>query len=306
VVALVALVELPVLLKLRENAVEVVRLDLHPLSQLRNRDPGLLVHVRQHLLRPTATPARTPPSPGRSGGLGGSRTLRHRLTRQARDCRHPLCSLAHTLERIERLTDPTQLEMVMVPKVAGAAELAELERFRLIPICETATGIIAAAEIAAARGCVAVLWGSEDLTADLGGRSSRRADGSYQHVIQHARSSVLLAARANGRVAIDGVYLAIDDLDGLAREAAEGATIGFRAKACIHPKQVETVRVAFAPRSEEVTWARGLLEAASATKAGVFSYQGRMVDAPLLRHAEAILASAQRLPMTQRQPDPSS
>jgi citrate lyase subunit beta/citryl-CoA lyase len=224
---------------------------------------------------------------------------------------------ARTIVRINALSSPwgrddiealvpTQLEMVMVPKVAGAAELAELERFRLIPICETATGIIAAAEIAAARGCVAVLWGSEDLTADLGGRSSRRADGSYQHVIQHARSSVLLAARANGRVAIDGVYLAIDDLDGLAREAAEGATIGFRAKACIHPKQVETVRVAFAPRSEEVTWARGLLEAASATKAGVFSYQGRMVDAPLLRHAEAILASAQRLPMTQRQPDPSS
>lgn len=224
---------------------------------------------------------------------------------------------ARTIVRINALSSPwgrddiealvpTQLEMVMVPKVAGAAELAELERFRLIPICETATGIIAAAEIAAARGCVAVLWGSEDLTADLGGRSSRRADGSYQHVIQHARSSVLLAARANGRVAIDGVYLAIDDLDGLAREAAEGATIGFRAKACIHPRQVDTVRVAFAPRSEEVTWARGLLEAASATKAGVFSYQGRMVDAPLLRHAEAILASAQRLPMTQRQPDPSS
>jgi citrate lyase subunit beta/citryl-CoA lyase len=224
---------------------------------------------------------------------------------------------ARTIVRINALTSPwgrddiealapTQLELVMVPKVAGAAEFAELERFQVIPLCETAAGIIAAPEIAAAANCVALLWGGEDLTADLGGRSSRRPDGSYFHVIEQARSSVLLAAGAYGCVAIDGVYLAIDDLDGLAREAIDAATIGFRAKACIHPCQVDTVRAAFAPRPEELEWARGLIEAAAATTAGVFIYQGRMVDAPLLRHAEAIVASTPPSPRTEQAPGRSS
>lgn len=186
----------------------------------------------------------------------------------------------------------TELSMVMVPKVTSRTQLEAVERFQVIPICETAAGVLAAAEIASAPNCVAILWGGEDLMADLGGRSSRRADGSYHHVVQLARSSILLAASASGRLAIDGVFLAIDDLEGLASEAAEASALGFRAKACIHPSQVNPVRAAFAPRPDEVLWARGVLEAAAKTTAGVFSYEGRMVDAPLLRHAEAILAAA--------------
>jgi citrate lyase subunit beta/citryl-CoA lyase len=145
---------------------------------------------------------------------------------------------------------------------------------------------------------VAILWGGEDLIADLGGRASRRADGSYHHVVQQARSTVLLAAAAAQRIAIDAVYLRIDDLAGLAAEAGEAAELGFRAKACIHPAQVETVRAAFAPAAEEVAWAQGLLAAAASTTAGVFTYEGRMVDAPLLAHAETILAAARARPTT--------
>src|SRR5665213_1222215 len=98
VVALVALVELPVLFEMRKDAVEIVRLDLHTLRQLRDRNPGLLVHMRQHLLRPTTSAARTPRTPGRSTPLGSSRTLRC-----ASRCPH--CSLSHTLQRIKRFTN---------------------------------------------------------------------------------------------------------------------------------------------------------------------------------------------------------
>jgi citrate lyase subunit beta/citryl-CoA lyase len=189
----------------------------------------------------------------------------------------------------------TQISMVMVPKVSSAAELTALEPFQTIPICESAAGVLAAAEIAAATNCIAIVCGGEDLMADLGGRSSRRTDGTYHHVIQQARSTVLLAAGAFGRLAIDSVYLHINDLDGLASEAAEGASAGYCAKLCIHPSQVETVRASFAPAPEDVNWARGLMAAASRTDAGVFTYNGRMVDAPLMRHAEAVLAAADRV-----------
>src|SRR6202030_2384724 len=73
VVALIALMQLPVLFETRKDAVEVVRLDLHPLRQLRDRNPGLLAHMRQHLLRPTASAARAPRTPGRRTPLGGPR-----------------------------------------------------------------------------------------------------------------------------------------------------------------------------------------------------------------------------------------
>jgi citrate lyase subunit beta/citryl-CoA lyase len=196
-----------------------------------------------------------------------------------------------------------ELSMVMVPKVTSAAQLEAVERFHAIPICETAAGVLAAGEIASAPNCVAILWGGEDLIADLGGRSSRRPDGSYHHVVQQARSTVLLAASASGRLAIDGIYVDIEDLEGLAGEAAEASALGFRAKACIHPRQVNPVRAAFAPRPEEILWARGVREAAANTTAGVFSYEGRMVDAPLLRHAEAILAAARPPARTDAPPD---
>lgn len=188
----------------------------------------------------------------------------------------------------------TPLRMVMVAKAERAADLAAAERFDVVALCETAAGVVAAPAIAAAPNCIALMWGGEDLMASLGGRASRQADGAFHHVVQHARSTVLLAAGAFGRTAIDSVYIDIADTGGLARETAEAASIGFGAKACIHPSQVATVRDAFAPDAHEVAWARDVLEAArTAGTAGVFAHQGRMIDAPLLRHAESIISANQ-------------
>src|ERR1019366_9198986 len=107
---------------MREDAVEVVRLDLHPLSDLREREPGMLVHERQHFLRPATSAARTPRTPGRSGGPGGSRTFR-------RACSRRLCPLPHTLQRIKRLTDLrvllNQRLKLTQPLLQTAAKLAQ-------------------------------------------------------------------------------------------------------------------------------------------------------------------------------------
>jgi citrate lyase subunit beta/citryl-CoA lyase len=133
------------------------------------------------------------------------------------------------------------------------------------------------------------MWGAEDLMVSLGGRSSRHADGRYRDVAAHARSRVLLAAGAHARAAIDSVYLDIADLDGLRAEATDAAASGFAAKACIHPSQVEPVRTAFQPSAAELDWAARVLSVAE-TAAGVFAFEGRMVDEPILNQARRLQA----------------
>ena len=91
--------------------------------------------------------------------------------------------------------------------------------------------------------------------------------------------------------AIDAVHLDIGDLDGLRGEATDAAASGFVATACIHPSQVAVVRDAYRPTEEELAWAHRVL-AAAADARGVFSFEGRMVDSPVLRHAEHIVDRA--------------
>ena len=182
----------------------------------------------------------------------------------------------------------TPYDLVMLAKTESADEVAGLSPRRVVALCETPRGVLAATAIAACPTTVAMMWGAEDLVAALGGRSSRRPDGPYGDVARHARSQVLLAAGAYGVAAIDAIHLDIGDLDGLRGEATDAAASGFAATACIHPSQVAVVRDAYRPTEDELAWAQRVL-AAAADARGVFSFEGQMVDSPLLRHAEHIL-----------------
>lgn len=190
----------------------------------------------------------------------------------------------------------TGYRILMLPKAeraADAAALAESTGCATVALVETAAGVLAAEELAAEPSVVALMWGAEDLVASLGGTSSRGPDGRYRDVARHARARVLLAAGGRGTAAIDAVHLDIADLGGLEEEARDAVAQGFAATACIHPGQVETIRAAYRPSAEEVAWARGVLEAASAAGAsGVFAHEGRMVDEPVLRHARRVLQRA--------------
>lgn len=188
----------------------------------------------------------------------------------------------------------TPYRHVMLAKAESAAQLKELEGYSVIALCETAAGIVNAAAIAAEPNVVGLMWGAEDLLASLGGTSSRSDDGGYRAVALHARSTVLLAARAFGKDAIDSVYVNIPDLDGLGAEARDAVASGFGSKACIHPNQVAVVRDAYAPSESDVAAATELLRAAAAAGTGVFQYQGKMIDGPILKHAEATLRRAGR------------
>jgi len=187
----------------------------------------------------------------------------------------------------------TAYRTVMLAKAESGRDVAGLGGYQVLALCETARGILNAAALAALDNVAGLMWGAEDLVASLGGTSSRTPDGSYRDVARHARSQVLLAAAARDKPAIDSVYLDIGDVDGLAAEAEDAAASGFSAKAAIHPSQAGPIRGAFRPGEEETAYAAALLEAAR-HEAGVFSFRGRMVDAPLLRHAERILRRAGR------------
>lgn len=207
---------------------------------------------------------------------------------------------SRTIIRLNALdTDEAQLDLdavfqtpyrtVMVAKAEDAAAIAALDdSLHILALCETAKGVAAAEALAALDNVVGLMWGAEDLVASLGGTSSRGVDGQYRDVARYARARVLLAAGANSKAAIDAVYLDIADVDGLTAEAEDAAASGFTASACIHPSQVEVIRAAHQPHEALIGWARSILAAADGQH-GVFSYEGTMVDEPVLRHARTIL-----------------
>ena len=186
----------------------------------------------------------------------------------------------------------TDFRRIMLAKAETPKRIAKLDaRFDVIALCETAKGISQAEKIAALDNVIALMWGAEDLVASLGGTSSRKPNGRYRDIARYARERVLLAAGARGRGAIDAVHLDIADVKGLAREAADAVASGFTATACIHPDQVAVVRAAYRPSDADVTWARAVLARADGER-GVFSFEGRMVDEPVLRHARSLLRRA--------------
>lgn len=193
----------------------------------------------------------------------------------------------------------TPLRTVMVAK--ADASLPVPAGLDVVALCETAAGVADAAALARRDDVVALMWGAEDLVASLGGTASRfgpdeRTPGAYRDVARQARATVLLAAGAAGKAAIDAVHLDIGDLEGLRAEAVDAAASGFAATACIHPRHVAVIRDAYAPSDREVARAEAILAAAADHEAGggtgVFTVEGVMVDEPVLRHARAVLARA--------------
>ncbi|MFS0893666.1 HpcH/HpaI aldolase/citrate lyase family protein [Microbacterium sp. 179-I 3D3 NHS] len=198
---------------------------------------------------------------------------------------------SHFAADVETLSR-TDFRTVMVAKTESVESLTALDpRHALVALIETARGVHAVGAIAADPRVVALMWGAEDLVASLGGTSSRAAGGAYRDVARYARSRVLVEAGAHDKAAIDAVHVDIDDEAGLRGEAEDAAASGFRATACIHPRQVPVVRAAYRPDDAAVAWAHGVLRAA-ATERGVFRHEGRMIDEPVLRHARAIVSRA--------------
>jgi citrate lyase subunit beta/citryl-CoA lyase len=202
---------------------------------------------------------------------------------------NPSATADHQLD-LEALSR-TSYATVMLAKTEDAQQVRDLAPLDVVVLIETPLGALVVSDLARMENAFALMWGAEDLFAVLGGTANRHADGSYRDVAKHVRSQTLLAAKAYGRMALDSVYLDIKDLDGLGKEVDDAVAVGFDAKVAIHPSQVAVIRAGYAPTAEQLSWARAVLAAANSER-GVFQHKGLMVDAPVLRRAERIVASA--------------
>lgn len=138
-----------------------------------------------------------------------------------------------------------------------------------------------------------LLWGAEDLAADVGATSNRHSSGAYRAPFDHARTQCLFAAHAAGVVAVDAVFTDFRDMDGLAAETEVGLADGFGAKAAIHPAQVAVINRAFTPSPERIAWAHTVIELLA--ERGAAQLDGRMIDIAHLRAARRILQRADLL-----------
>jgi citrate lyase subunit beta/citryl-CoA lyase len=167
----------------------------------------------------------------------------------------------------------------------GATRVAAL-------VTETAKAMFHCGDYAGAPRLVAMSWGAEDLSSELGARVQFQSNGQYMPVFELARSLCLVGAVAAGVAPIETIQADFRDLDGLRNRALMVRSQGYRGMLAIHPAQVPVINEAFTPSEEEVAEARAIVEAFAANPgAGTVGLNGAMLDRPHLARAQALLAS---------------
>ncbi len=189
-------------------------------------------------------------------------------------------------------------DVILAPKVDDAAEVGIYdraiatapERTRLWVMVETCRGVLNLAGIADAKSSTrlaGLVLGVNDLSKDM---RARQVPGRAP--LQAAMALTVTAARAAGLVAIDGVFNALGDHEGLAAECAQGRAFGFDGKSLIHPEQIAAANAAFSPDAGEIAWATAVVEAFSAPEnagRGVLKVAGKMVERLHLEEARRVL-----------------
>lgn len=190
---------------------------------------------------------------------------------------------------------------VMLPKAEGADDVTRLsasmgaDAIPILPVAtETPLAIFGLGGYRTVADQLAGLtWGAEDLPAAIGAATAREADGRYTAPYEMVRTLALMGAHAAGVAAIETVFPSIKDDVGLAAYAARGARDGFTGMMAIHPAQVQTINAAFSPDAAAIAAAKAIIAAFAANPGvGALQLDGRMIDAPHLKQAHAVLARA--------------
>ncbi len=200
---------------------------------------------------------------------------------------------------------PHNVHLILIPKVEEPSQVVDVDRriaalrqqggvegaIHLMPIIESARGAWNAYEIGAASpNVVGLAIGLEDYTADIGAQRTLAGSESFW-----ARAQVLNGARAAGVQPIDTVFSDVGDMAGLRESVLEAKGLGFVGKGCIHPRQITVVHEAFAPDEAEVDKATKIVlayEDAEAKGLGVVSLGSKMIDAPVVKRAVAMVEQA--------------
>ncbi len=191
------------------------------------------------------------------------------------------------------VTGLAHIDGVVLPKAESVVAVTTVAKAMgsraVVPLLETARGILNARKLAAASAMVpAVLFGAEDLTAEIG--VPRTIDGDE---LIFARSQVVLAAVAAGVQAIDAVFVDVASASDLRRDAERARALGFSGKMAIHPNQIAVIHDVFSPSEAEVAAAKRIVDAYEAAEAhgeGVLRLDNKMIDAPIVARARRLLA----------------
>ncbi len=193
------------------------------------------------------------------------------------------------LNAIHKALSGLHIDGLVVPKVNGPEDISGVAhvwpKIPLWAMIETAMGVVNVREIAESgvRGLIA---GPNDLRKDLRTRPmTDRTD------ILYALSQIVLHARAQNLVVLDGVYNAFRDEAGFAAECEQGRSLGFDGKTLIHPAQIAPCETAFSPSKEDIAWAQAVVSAFEGSATGVVSVNGEMVERLHLEQARRILSA---------------
>ncbi len=194
---------------------------------------------------------------------------------------------------------PHGVQVILIPKCESAGQVQQVDEkvqalrmekkvstdIYLMPIVESALGVIRAYDIATASpNVVALTIGLEDYTADIGTQRTNEGRESLW-----ARSMIVNAARAAGVQPIDSVFSDVSDMEALRQSVLEAKLLGFDGKGCIHPRQIAVIHEAFAPTDAEIAKATRIVQAfeqAEARGLGVVSLGSKMIDPPVVKRAQ--------------------
>jgi citrate lyase subunit beta/citryl-CoA lyase len=196
---------------------------------------------------------------------------------------------------------PHNVNLVLVPKCESADQIRLVnEKIKLLqtehnvkgniwlmPIIESALGVLKALEIAQSENVVAMAIGLEDYTADLGARRTLEGTESF-----FARSMVVNACKAAGIQAIDSVFSDVADMEALKETILRSKALGFDGMGCIHPRQIRVIHENYAPDDVEIEKAKKIVNAfieATAKGLGVVSLGTKMIDPPVVKRAQKLI-----------------
>ena len=186
---------------------------------------------------------------------------------------------------------------LMLPKVKTPDEVVWLDDLlterghsvRLHVIIETNEGLESVHEIAKSSDRIDTLFfGGVDMAAELGCKNSWEP-------LLYARSRIVHAAASNGLDAIDVPYLDLEDMDGMIKEAELVRDLGFSGKGSIHPKQIPPLNEVFTPDEETIKYAKTVVDAFKEADTGLVVLDGKLIEKPVIRHMERVLAISTKL-----------
>lgn len=208
--------------------------------------------------------------------------------------REDVLEIAGALPNALMVPKATEEDIIAVDEMLSQIEKKngfEKGNIKLFPLIETAYGLENVYSIIkSSNRNVGVLLGAEDLTADLGIKRTKIGEEIF-----YARSKVAAACRALRVDAIDTPFTDLDDMESFIKDINKGKSIGMTGKAAINPRQIDIIHEVYAPTEDEIRYAERVIEATEEAKRegrGVFSLDGKMVDAPIIARAETILKKA--------------